>query len=40
MACTLEHMPICGVDGVTYGNMCGLKSEHMAMKYQGECVSP
>ena len=37
IACTLDWNPVCGVDGMTYGNMCNLKSQHMAMKYQGEC---
>lgn len=38
IACTLEWNPICGMDGVTYGNMCNLKSQHMAMSHQGECL--
>ena len=37
IACTLDWSPVCGVDGMTYGNMCNLNSQHMAMKHQGEC---
>lgn len=37
IVCTLDWTPVCGVDGMTYGNICNLHSQHMAMNHQGEC---
>ncbi len=40
VACTLDYTPMCGVDGVTYGNSCMLDAAKIDLDYSGECVKP
>jgi hypothetical protein len=39
--CTLDYVPVCGIDGITYGNKCMLDAAAIPLDYQGECkVAP
>ena len=39
VACTMQWEPMCGVDGVTYGNSCMLAASEVELDYEGECVA-
>ena len=37
--CTADWNPVCGVDGMTYSNMCELHANDVRLDHEGECIS-
>lgn len=35
--CTMDYIPVCGCNGVTYGNRCGANADGVSVDYVGEC---
>ncbi len=38
LACDAISRPVCGCDGVTYGNDCERRSKHVQLDHTGECA--
>ena len=38
--CTRDYRPVCGCDGMTYGNACVAETEGVSIDHPGECTLP